>query len=107
MTIKNGTLNKLTNKEAQDLGLANNGYHFYRGDLKARKRGWIRENDTDGITVYFHNQYGATFEFIKLASQSIGYTGKMMQDWAMRVYDREAKEYIHYGNLMAGVEFFK
>lgn len=97
--IKDETLAKLTNEEAQDLGLANIGFGFYKGELKTRYNGMKRVAKNEKTFVFEGTYLRA--EFTELADK------EEKPFWAMRIFNKERNEYETYPMGIYGVYFMR
>lgn len=101
--VKNETLKKLTNEEAQNLGLFRAGCMFVRGMAKKRVKGYKTVLSTESEMHY--EQDGYQVQLVALASKSV-YDGKEMQDWCVRIVNKDGK-YENMVQPMFAVNFVK
>lgn len=97
--IKDETIAKLTNEEAQVLGLANIGFGFYKGELKTRYNGMKRVAKNEKTFVFEGTHLRA--EFTKLADE------EERPCWAMRIFNKERNGYETYPMGIYGVYFLR
>lgn len=105
MKIRNETLKKLTNKEAQDLGLFSIGCMFVRGDAKQRVKGYKTTFKSENE---MHYECGnALVELVALNSKSENIDGEVKQDWCVRVFDTSKMEYVTFVQPLFAINFVK
>ena len=97
--VKNSTIAKLTSEEAQNLGLANIGFGFYRGELKTRCNG-IKRTTEDNITFTFETP-SVRLEFTELVR-----TGET-REWAARIWNKNREHYETYPMGITGCDFLR
>ncbi len=98
--VKDSTVAKLTNEEAQMFGLANIGFGFYKGELKTRYDGMKRYTSND-VTYRFIGTNDLTVEFTRLAD-----AGEETY-WAARIFNRAKGEYESYPMGVYGCYFLR
>ena len=104
MKITNVTLKKLTNEEANNLDLISIGCMFVRGSAKQRVKGYKTTLKTED-EIHYEND-NERVELIALASKSV-FEGELMQDWCLRVYDKNKMEYITFVQPLFAINFVK
>lgn len=104
MKIKNETLKKLTNKEANDLELISIGCMFVRGTAKQRVKGYKTTFKTE-TEIHYENEK-IRVEIIALASVS-EFDGMTMQDYCVRTFDLNTNEYRDFTPPMFALNFVK
>lgn len=104
MKIRNETLKKLTNEEAQNLDLFSIGCVFVRGNAKQRVKGY-KTTYKSADAMHYENG-DVRVELIALASKSDWY-GEIKQDWCLRVFDMKKLEYITFVQPMFAINFIK
>lgn len=97
--IQNSTIAKLTSEEAQNFGLANIGFGFYRGELKTRYNG-MKRTSTDGVTFCYEGE-AFRIEFTELQSDT------EERNWAARIFNKAQNHYEVYPMGIAGCGFFR
>lgn len=105
MKIKNETLKKLTNEEAQNLDLFSIGCMFVRGDAKQRVKGFktILKSENE---MHYMSTNNKRVELIALASKSERY-GEIKQDWCVRIFDVDCGEYMRMVQPLFAINFVK
>lgn len=105
MKIKNETLKKLTNDEAQDLDLYSIGCMFIRGDAKQRVKGFktVLKSESE---MHYLSTNNMRVELVALASKSDRY-GEVKQDWCVRIYDIDRDEYKREVQPLFAIHFVK
>ena len=98
--LKDETIAKLTSDEAQTLGLANEGFGFYKGELKTRYNGMKRVAKNEK-TYAFEGTNNLIAEFIRLADEGD------RPCWAMRIFNKERNEYENIPMGIYGVYFIR
>lgn len=104
MKIKNETLKKLTNCEAQDLNLASIGCMFVKGKAKQRVKGYKTTLKSETEMHYENDAFRV--ELIALASKT-DYYGEPMQDWCVRVYVLNIDKYSEFVQPLFAINFVK
>lgn len=104
MKIKNETLKKLTNQEANDLELISIGCMFVKGTAKARVKDFKTTFKSE-TEMHYENEK-IRVELIALASTT-EYEGEIMQDWCVRTFDLNAKEYRDFTMPLFAIRFVK
>lgn len=104
MTIKNITLKKLTNEEANDLGLIQIGCMFVRGESKQRVKDFKTTLKSETEMHYENDKIRV--ELIALASKSER-DGEIMQDWCVRTFDLVTNQYRDLTPPMFAIRFVK
>lgn len=105
MKIKNETLKKLTNEEANNLDLMNIGCMFVRGEAKQRVKG-LKTTFKSETEMHYTGTNNKRVELIALASKSERY-GEIMQDWCVRIFDIEKNEYENFVMPLFAIKFVK
>ena len=104
MKIANVTLNKLTTREALDLGLTNIGCMFVRGEAKQKVKGY---KTTFKSETEMHYELGnGRVELVKLDSTS-EFEGVVQQDWCVRMFNLDTNEYVDYVAPLFAIRFVK
>ncbi len=104
MKIKNETLKKLTNKEANDLELMEIGCMFVRGTAKQRVKNFktVLKTETE---MHYENEK-IRVELIALASKS-EVDNEVMQDWCVRTFDLLTNKYRDFTFPLFALKFVK
>ena len=97
--ISNDTLSKLTRDEICCLGLQNAGIYTYKGSIKKIVKG--RKITPIARNVFFYDNDKVRWEIIRIIPS--GYAS----EYAVRLYNKETREYETFYPVLNGCEFFK
>ena len=92
MKILNETLKKLTREEALNLDLCDFGCIFVSGDAKKKVRGFKTVLNTED-EMHYLSKDNVRVELVALTSKN-DFDGELRQDWCLRLFNVERKEYI-------------
>jgi len=103
MEMNNKTIQKLTNKELNDLGCGLIGIYTFIGDLKSRKQGFttVKKSEKEFHFISKTNE-NVRFEFIKTADTGMG---MLKPQWAVR--RKVNHEYEEFWQILWGCDFLK
>ena len=97
--ISNYTLSKLTRNEICCLGLQNVGIYTYKGALKKIVKGFKITAIAHNV-VYYENDK-VRWEIIRIIPSAYE------SEYAVRLYNKETREYETFYPVLNGCEFFK
>ena len=97
--ISNYTLSKLTRNEICCLGLQNIGIYTYKGALKKIVKGFKITAIAHNLTYYENDN--VRWEIIRIIPSAYE------SEYAVRLYNKETREYETFYPVLNGCEFFK